>query len=255
MSEWQDGWRLAVGTLTVLPVRPPAEVNRETGRRAMQLAPVVAVGLVIAPVVLIGVADDSYAPLLLAVLVIALLAGLTRALHLDGLADTADGLGSGRPAPEALALMRRSDLGPFGAVTLILVLLIQVTALAQAIAQDRGIGVLVVALPLSRFALPVACHRRIPAARPDGLGRVVATSASTGDVLVAAVVPLGAAVCAVVWLGVPVAQAVAAYVVVGLVLAVALHRVLRRLGGITGDVLGAVTELAFTAAVLTLAVP
>ncbi|MBA2530686.1 MAG: adenosylcobinamide-GDP ribazoletransferase [Nocardioidaceae bacterium] len=255
MKRWRDGWRLAIGTLTVLPVRPLEELDRETGRRAMQLAPVVAVGLAAPAALLIDVADDSYAPLLIAVLVVAALAASTRALHLDGLADAADGLGSGRPAPEALAVMRRGDLGPFGAVTLVLVLLIQMAALAQAIALGRGIGVLVVALPLSRLALPVGCHRRIPAARPDGLGRAVAASESTPDVLLAAVVPLSVAACAVAWLDVPVAQTVAAYVVAGVVLAVALRRVRHRLGGITGDVLGALTELTFTAALLALAVP
>ena len=70
----------------------------------------------------------------------AALALLTRGLHLDGLADLADGLGSGQPAATALDIMRRSDIGPFGTVTLVLVLLTQVAALAHAEAEGDGRG-------------------------------------------------------------------------------------------------------------------
>ncbi|MYV40156.1 adenosylcobinamide-GDP ribazoletransferase, partial [Streptomyces sp. SID1328] len=69
-------------------------------------------------------------PLLAAVASAAVPAALTRGLHLDGLADTADGLGSGKPAEQALAIMKRSDIGPFGVLTLVLTLLAQVAALA-----------------------------------------------------------------------------------------------------------------------------
>ena len=61
----------------------------------------------------------------------ALLAVATGGLHLDGLADTADGLGSRRPADQALEIMRRPDAGPLGVATLVLVLLVQVSALAS----------------------------------------------------------------------------------------------------------------------------
>ena len=65
---------------------------------------------------------------------------LSRAIHLDGLADTADGLGSGRPPADALAIMRQSDVGPFGVATLVLTLLIQVSALATLASLDEAVG-------------------------------------------------------------------------------------------------------------------
>jgi adenosylcobinamide-GDP ribazoletransferase len=69
-------------------------------------------------------------PLLAAVLAVAALALLTRGLHLDGLADQA--------ADQALAIMKRSDIGPFGVVTLVLTLGVQVAALTRCTRRNSG---------------------------------------------------------------------------------------------------------------------
>ncbi|MCX6433407.1 MAG: adenosylcobinamide-GDP ribazoletransferase, partial [Actinobacteria bacterium] len=125
-----DALRLAIGTLTRLPVPVPRTVDARVARGAMLLAPLV--GALLA-VVVGGVAQllqprvsAAAGPLVLSALAIATIAYVTRGLHLDGLADTADALGSGRPANEALDIARRSDIGPFGVVTIVLVLLVQV---------------------------------------------------------------------------------------------------------------------------------
>ena len=81
-----------------------------------------------------------------AVIAMAVLALLTRGLHLDGLADLADGLGSRQPAGDALAIMKRSDIGPFGVVALVLTLLVQVAALARAEALGRGVTAVIAAV-------------------------------------------------------------------------------------------------------------
>ncbi|MET8945558.1 adenosylcobinamide-GDP ribazoletransferase, partial [Streptomyces sp. NPDC004542] len=141
-APWPDGLRFAFGTLTVLPVRV-TRWDRAAARGGMLCAPLA--GLVVGvcaaalgvPLLLLGAG-----PLLAAVATVAVPAALTRGLHLDGLADTADGLGSGKPAEDALRIMKQSDIGPFGVLTLVLVLLAQVAALAQAYGGSWARGAL-----------------------------------------------------------------------------------------------------------------
>ncbi|HET9858367.1 MAG TPA: adenosylcobinamide-GDP ribazoletransferase [Nocardioidaceae bacterium] len=250
-----DGIRLALGTLTILPTRPPGVVDRRSASWAMTFAPLIGLLLAVPAVVAIWLLDPA-SPLLVAVIVIGLLALLTRAIHLDGLADTVDGLGSRRPPEQALALMRKGDVGPFGVVALVLLLLVQVTALAQHVGQGQGPLAITLALALSRLMLPVVCTRGIPAAREDGLGHAVAGSVSAGQLLLAlaiSVLVLGAAGTSMAGLTFVDATmlrgmfAAAAALLAGA--AVCLWCV-RRLGGITGDVIGCCVEVTFTVALV-----
>ena len=129
------GLRLSITLLTAVPLPggPADAPGRRTAAAAMYWAPFV--GLVLgaaAAGVLLACRAGHTGSLLAAALAVAALAALTRGLHLDGLADLADGLGSRRPADQALDIMKRSDIGPFGVVMLVLALLIQVSALARA---------------------------------------------------------------------------------------------------------------------------
>jgi adenosylcobinamide-GDP ribazoletransferase len=237
-----DGLRLAVSLLTVLPVRRVPAPDRTTARTAMLWAP--AVGLLLGLLAAVAMEVARLAgldPLVAAALGLALLAALTRGLHLDGLADTADGLGARRPGPAALAIMRSGDIGPFGVVTLVLTLLLQAAAAAQA-----GPLALLAAVTVGRVALVLACRRGVPAARPDGLGALVAATVGPGQVA-AWVALAGVASVGLGWRG-PVAVAIALASV-----ALLLRHCTRRLGGVTGDVLGAAAEVAATAVLLVLA--
>jgi adenosylcobinamide-GDP ribazoletransferase len=233
------GLRLAVTLLTAVPVpgRPgPAAPTRRQAGAAMAWAPLVglAMGGVAAGVLWAG--GRWAGPLLGAVLAIAALAALTGGLHLDGLADLADGLGSRRPADRALDIMKQSDIGPFGVVALVFTLLVQVTALARAESLGRGAVAVTAAAVTARLAMTAACRPGVPAARPAGLGALVA--GSVRPALLAGLA--GAVVGGAAALGVIFAVAVLAGLAAGLaVTALAV----RRLGGITGDVLGAVAEV------------
>ncbi|AYN41727.1 adenosylcobinamide-GDP ribazoletransferase [Streptomyces dangxiongensis] len=250
-----DGLRFAFGTLTVLPVRV-RRWDREAARGGMLCAPVA--GLVVGGcaaglgllLLLLGAG-----PLLAAVASVAVPAALTRGLHLDGLADTADGLGSGKSAEDALRIMKQSDIGPFGVLTLVLVLMAQVAALAQLYAGSwaRGALAAVVAAASARLALTLAARAGVPAARPEGLGAAVASVVPRGAALGVAAGVVGAAGAAGACLGgydgVRTALAVAAAVAVAEPL---LRRCVRRFGGVTGDVFGALAETAATAALVVL---
>jgi adenosylcobinamide-GDP ribazoletransferase len=237
-----DGPRLAVTLLTAIPLpadRRGGAPSRRTAAAAMAWAP--AVGLLLgaasAAVLELAARWGHAGPLLAAVLAVATLAAGSRALHLDGLADLADGLGSRRPAEAALAIMKRSDIGPFGVVTLVLTLGIQVAALAQAQALGRGAPAVIAAAVTGRLALPWACRRGVPAARGTGLGALVAGTVSPAiSVLLTAAVLAGAFA-----FGILLMIAVAAGLAASLALAAL---AVRRLGGITGDVLGALVEVA-----------
>jgi len=251
----RSGLRLAVTLLTAIPLPggrgpdPGRAPSRRTAAAAMAWAPAVGLllGAAAAAVLELAARRAHTGPLLAAVLAMAALALLTRGLHLDGLADTADGLGSRRPAGEALAIMKRSDIGPFGVVTLVLTLLVQVAALAQAQSLGRGAPAVIAAAVTGRLALPWACRRGVPAARGTGLGALVA-----GTVPPAIPVALTAAALACAYpFGLVVPIAVAA----GLAASLALTALaVRRLGGITGDVLGALVEVATAVCLLVTAI-
>ncbi|MGW1888682.1 adenosylcobinamide-GDP ribazoletransferase [Streptomyces sp. NPDC002004] len=253
------GLRFAFGTLTVLPVKVH-RWDRAAARGGMLCAPVAGavVGLAAAAagtaLLFLGTG-----PLLAAVATVAVPAVLTRGLHLDGLADTADGLGSGRPADDALRIMKQSDIGPFGVITLVLVLLAQVAALAPLYETSwaRGAVAAAVSATAARLALTGAARTGVPAARPEGLGAAVAETVPARAALLVAVGVICSAAAAGALAGTDTAaDAVrcAAAVVAACAAAEALLRhCVRRFGGVTGDVFGGLAETAATAALVVLA--
>ncbi|MGW3099713.1 adenosylcobinamide-GDP ribazoletransferase [Streptomyces sp. NPDC001102] len=250
-----DGLRFAFGTLTALPVKV-TRWDREAARAGMLCAPVA--GLVVggcaalAGLLLLALGAGA---LLAAVASAAVPAVLTRGLHLDGLADTADGLGSGKPAEDALRIMKRSDIGPFGVVTLVFVLLAQVAALTQAYGGSWGRGALtaVVSGAAARLALTLAARAGVPAARPEGLGAAVAgVVPMRGAAAVAAAVTVAAGAAGAL-LGTYDAVRTAVAVLVALAVAeLLLRHCTRRFGGVTGDVFGGLAETAATVCLLVL---
>jgi adenosylcobinamide-GDP ribazoletransferase len=259
---WQAGLaalRDALGLFTILPVRAAPEIGRRDAARAVLWLPAAGALLAVpaAGVLLAVEAGGHAAPrrLLAAALAIGVLALLTGGLHLDGLADTADGLGSRRARDEALAIMRRSDVGPFGVAALLFTVLVQITALATMTPGWPGAGAVVLAAVTGRVAVVLATGPGSPAARPGGFGALVAaaTTARARVVAGAGLLVVAAGTAAAVS-GTAAALRAAAAVVAGLLAAELLRRIaVRRLGGMTGDVFGALIEVASATAVLALA--
>ncbi|HVV31528.1 MAG TPA: adenosylcobinamide-GDP ribazoletransferase [Mycobacteriales bacterium] len=190
-----------------------------------------------------------------AAIVLAVLALLTRGLHLDGLADTADGLGRIGDPQRSLQILRQADIGPFGVATVVLVVLIEVAALARCIDVGRGPGAVLLAVVVGRLAMLQAGVRGIRAARSDGLGAQVAGTVPAPFAIAATVVVAAIAVTPVFAGHGAAALRLAIAVPVGSAAALLLRwRATARFGGITGDVFGAVCEIATAAALVTVAV-
>lgn len=243
-----SGVRLAVTTFTVAPLRP-GRIDRSVAAVAMTVAPAVGalLGLVLGGA-LLGLSALGGPPLLTAALVLVLGTLLTRALHLDGLADTVDAFGSYRSGEQALAIMKKSDIGPFGVGAIGLALLTQAAALAGLAGPPARswlgtLATVMAAAAAGRLAGTWGCLRGVPAARPEGLGAMVAGTVGPVAVMIGTVAVAALAVPAVPgrpWQG-PLTILAAIAVVVGLQ-----RHAVRRFGGVTGDVLGASVEVTTT---------
>jgi cobalamin synthase len=203
----------------------------------------------------VAVAGERWiSPLAGAVLGIAVLALLTRGLHLDGLADTADGLGPLRDRERALQVMRQGDVGPFGVVVLVLTLLLQVACLAALLTVDGGWLALWTAVVSARLAMARTGLRGVPPADGSSLGRLVSGTVS-GGWLAASAVAL-AVLVAVAAGGDPslTARLLGSAAAGVLAAELLLRRARARLGGVTGDVMGAMGETTTTVVLLVAAI-
>ncbi len=207
--------------------------------RALGMAPLIGIGIgVLGGVVIETVSANALAGIPAALLALLMVTILTGGLHEDGLADTADGLGAGQDRAKALLIMRDSRIGTFGVLALIFSLSLRASALAVMPAHEAGMA-FIAAAALSR-ALPAGIVAALTPARDEGLGSAVGAGAETapGRSIMAAVIALVGAVIAIGFVA-AVWSFLAALCVGIFVSVLARHR----LGGYTGDVLGAAQQL------------
>lgn len=173
-----------------------------------------------------------------ALLALAATMAMTGALHEDGLADTADGLGGGRTRAQKLDIMKDSRIGSYGVLALIVGVGLRAAALTSAVQDTRLhlLGALVAAHAGSRALLPLLM-RALPPVRPGGLAASVGVPSSLSAILA---LVLGTA--AVFWgLGDRLGLLGFVAAAIGMVAVGALAR--RQIGGYTGDVLGAAQQI------------
>ncbi|MBY4129846.1 adenosylcobinamide-GDP ribazoletransferase [Rhodococcus fascians] len=236
-----DGLLLAFSWLTVLPVRGPDDVERQSAGRAIVFAPIVgfALGGICAGLLWVSVVA-GLSPLLGGLIGVVGSALLTRGMHLDGLADTADGLGCYGPPERAREVMKSGSAGPFGVAAIALVLAVQAASLGQLAEQHLWWAIVVVPV-VARVSVVLACRRGVDAAGPSGFGALVAGTQSTAAWALWIVAAVAISVFTRAdrpWQGPLVVVAVLA---VGVVLT---RHCVRRFGGLSGDVLGAGIEIA-----------
>lgn len=233
---------LAVRFLTIVPIPGrEAEGPGALGRAAWWF-PVVGLGLGAALVGVDRVLTLAFPPLLAALLVLTSWKVATGGIHLDGLADCLDGL-AGADAGRRLAIMRDSRVGVFGAVGLILYFLMTLVALAD-VPVGNGWPILLVAPVVGRLAplLVGACFRAATPEHGTGAWFLRSIPRGAGPSYLAGVLALAGWLLGP-WGAVMAASALVAVFACSAVLA-------RRLGGLTGDVLGAGVELGELAFVL-----
>jgi adenosylcobinamide-GDP ribazoletransferase len=234
---------LALTFLTIIPASRCHEADSRDLAESMVWFPLV--GLLLGGLLTgaaLGMNRFLPAPATAAVLV-AVLAALTRALHLDGLADTLDGLGGGRTREDSLRIMKDHAVGAFGAVGIVMALLLKY-GLILGLLEAGELRFLLIFPAVSRGAMVLLAYLSPYARLEGGLGEAMATLA-TGRTLVLA----GGSTIVIAglignWRGLAVLTVVAA---ITWVLAVYFRQ---RLGGVTGDVFGAVNELMEIAAIL-----
>ena len=232
-----DGVAGAFAFGTVLPVRRSAG----PGRATVAALPVVGLALGLAAAGVLWAGFWAFGPhsLLAGVLGVAVLLLGTRGLHIDGLADTVDGLGCYGPPERALTVMREGSAGPFGVAAVVVVVTTQAAAFAAMPTGLTGLAAIVTAVTAGRVAAVLACRRGVPAAAGSALGGAVAGTQSIVTVSAWVVLVAGLAGFATprVWHG-------PAVVVIALTIsAIVVAHCVRRFGGVTGDVLGAMIEL------------
>jgi adenosylcobinamide-GDP ribazoletransferase len=233
----------AVMFLTRVPLGRVAAVDGSDVARGAVLFPLVGAGIGAISGATALLLHPRLSSLLAAAVAVGVSTIVTGAIHLDALADTADAVGTST-RERALEVMRDPRIGSFGAAALVLDLLIKVAAVAQLLARGGGLGAFVAAGALSRAVAPVLAavlpYPRVGGGPGSVLSKKVGAVSASVVVVIACVIAVTVARVS----GVSMAAAVAVCTVV---LGVAYAR---RLGGATGDMLGAATEVAETTALV-----
>ena len=238
---------VATSWLTVLPVpQPRMPMDRSVGAAVMSAVPVVGVILGgLSAAVAAGFSATDLPVAMIGVLMVVVLAVSTRGMHLDGLADTADGLGCYGPPDRVAEVMRSGSTGPFGVATVVAVMAVQIVGFAALTGGHRWYEI-AFAVALGRLIAVIGCRRGLVAAHPDGFGALVAGTQRTSIAVWSLIAVLGAIGCGFTAPGFDVGAAIQAVIVTSAVLVAGwwfTAHCARRMGGINGDVLGAGIEL------------
>jgi len=239
----------AVILLTRIPLPFSGAWPDGLSRRAVGWYPLV--GILVGGIgasVLAGAHALALPPPAAALLALAATALATGAMHEDGLADAADGIGGGRTPERRLEIMRDSRIGAYGALALVLAVGLKASALAATLEEGAGPAAAALVACAAAARAPIgALSAALPPARTDGMAHAQGRPGA-GAAVLSALIGVAAAALLLPSAGAALAVAAAAAA------ALAVGLVARRLfGGITGDLLGAAVVAGETAGLLALA--
>jgi adenosylcobinamide-GDP ribazoletransferase len=226
---------IALQFLTIIPLQPSVRPEERDIARSMSFFPLM--GMIIGGfLILINLITSRYlSPFITSALILIGWVGITGALHLDGFADTVDGLCGGEKKEQILRIMEDSFIGAKGAIALILLLLLKFTILVELAAEYKNYAL---------FFAPVAGRWSMVAgiylssyAREEGLAKAFFSHKTGREIFWASLITfcLGLILFRIEF-----------FYIIGIVLAANLFLITyikRRIGGLTGDTLGALNEI------------
>jgi adenosylcobinamide-GDP ribazoletransferase len=235
--------RLAVSFLTIIAAIDRRPASDETVAASFAWFPLVGFLIGVALAAEDWILAHVFAQVIRSVLIVASLVVVTGAVHLDGLADTADALGAGRDRERALDIMRDSRVGTFGASAIFFDLTLKILALST-LAGHRRYAALIVAPMLARWAMLFIVASGLPYLRSSGAGSTLLGGANAG--WPARIITVFTLLIAILSGG-----TVALAITIAIVLAMRIfYR--RWLGGMTGDLIGACGEIVEIAILVTM---
>lgn len=250
MATFGDGWRWAVGTLTVLP-SGRFETSPGAARVMVAVAPVAVLPLGLVAAILTRAGNLWQSPdLMIGLLVVGWLAFATRAMHVDGLADVADGSGAGWSPERAREVLKRGDIGPMGIVAVLVTLALQTVAIGALAERPLGWALVGGSVLLSRWSIAICCRAGIPAMPGSSLGKALAGQVP-GWLALACAAGMVAGTTGLGWYaGVSPWRAAQVGLCAVLIVGWLVTRARRLFGGVNGDVMGAAIELSLTTLLL-----
>ncbi len=235
MFMWRQ-FTIALSFLTIFRLPVSGEISPLDSGRCYAAFPVVGLLIGLMTSLMVRLLQPVMPPFLLAAWACAFMTLITRGFHLDGLADLADGLGGGYTPARRLEIMKDSATGAFGSIALVLAILLKASAIYSLIMAKSWLALAIVPA-LSRFAIVLSAYKS-SCARTGGLAKSSIECMTRGTVLAAALSSVAFTLILVPKLAPALLGTAAAS---ALLLRWLAHR---SLGGVTGDVFGAVNEIA-----------
>ena len=244
-ARWVSQIRLAAAFLTILPVGPPNAASPADVAASFGWFPLVGFGIGLSLCAVDWMLSPVLGNAMRAVLIVLILTALTGALHLDGVADTADALGAGSDRERVLEILRDSRIGSFGTIALVFMIMLKVFAIAGAGGSQRYAAIYM-APGLGRWAM-VALASGLDYLRREGAGAAMLSRDRRRNLRIATITAVIALVPLVMF------HALRACVIAAL-MTLALRSFYRRwIDGVTGDLIGAAGEMVETAVLIAVA--